>query len=216
MPFMAILGPTNVKSKNKKSFRPRKITKQFHIHRFKMNGGNIIQTKIQHLNEFNGNEYNCIFNCTGLGAQKLCNDHKIVPIRGQVVKVHAPWIKTAFYADYDTYILPGFNGTVTLGGTRQYESYNLQIDKYDTKSIRERCESLLPSLSKAPVVREAVGLRPYRSSVRVECEFIKDLMGNQIRIIHNYGHGGYGVTTSPGTARYAVQLACQTHHKSKL
>lgn len=112
--------------------------------------------------------------------------------------VHAPWLKTAFYADYDTYILPGFNGTVTLGGTRQYESYNMQIDKYDAMSIRERCESLVPSLANANVVRQAVGLRPYRSSVRVECELIKDVHGNWLRCIHHYGHGGYGVTSSPG------------------
>lgn len=120
--------------------------------------------------------------------------------------VNAPWVKTAFYADYDTYILPGFNGITTLGGTRQYESYNMQVDKYDSLSIRERCESLVPSLARANIVRHAVGLRPYRSSVRVECELMNDHQGKLLRVIHNYGHGGYGVTTSPGTASYAVQL----------
>lgn len=120
--------------------------------------------------------------------------------------VHAPWLKTAFYADYDTYILPGFNGIVTLGGTRQYESYNMQINKYDSISIRERCEALVPSLASASVVREAVGLRPYRNTVRIECELINDFQGKKLRVIHNYGHGAYGVTTSPGTAAYAVQL----------
>lgn len=120
--------------------------------------------------------------------------------------VNAPWVKTAFYADYDTYILPGFNGITTLGGTRQYESYNMQVDKYDSLSIRERCESLVPSLASANIVRHAVGLRPYRSSVRVECELMNDHQGKLLRVIHNYGHGGYGVSTSPGTASYAVQL----------
>lgn len=167
------------------------------------------------MTELNSKEYDAIFNCTGLGAQKLCNDNKIVPIRGQIIKVRAPWIKTGFYVDYDTYILPGFGGITTLGGTRQYESYNLQIDKYDSLSIRERCEALLPSLAKATVVREAVGLRPYRSSVRVEGELITDSNGHQLRVIHNYGHGGYGVTTAPGTAAYAVQLQREMHH-SKL
>lgn len=138
-------------------------------------------------------DYDAVFNCTGLGAQKLCNDRKMVPMRGQIIKVHAPWVKTAFYADYDTYILPGFDGVVTLGGTRQYDSYNTQVDKYDTMSIRERCNSLVPSLAKATTVREAVGLRPYRSTVRVETEIISDLNGQELKIIHNYGHGGYGV-----------------------
>lgn len=103
--------------------------------------------------------------------------------------------------------MPGFNGIVTLGGTRQYESYNMELDKYDSLSIRERCESLLPTLSKATVVREVVGLRPHRSgSVRVECELIKDLHGKLLRVIHCYGHSGYGVTSAPGTAKYAVEL----------
>lgn len=74
----------------------------------------------------------------------------------------------------------------------------MQIDKYDAMSIRERCESLVPSLANANIVRQAVGLRPYRSSVRVECELIKDVHGNWLRCIHHYGHGGYGVTASPG------------------
>lgn len=148
-----------------------------------------MQKHISKLNELDGRELDVVFNCTGLGGQKLCNDVKVVPIRGQIIKVRAPWIKTAFYADYDTYILPGFDGIVTLGGTRQYESYNLQIDKYDSLAIRERCESLLPSLAKATVVRERVGLRPYRSSVRVESELLTDSKGQSLRVIHNYGHG---------------------------
>lgn len=138
----------------------------------------------------------------------------MVPIRGQVIKVRAPWVQTALYADFYTYILPGFNGIVTLGGTRQYESYNLNADKYDSMAIRERCNALLHSLRSAAVVREAVGLRPHRSSVRVELEIMKDAMGNSLKCIHNYGHGAYGVTSSPGTAAYAVRLATQALGRS--
>lgn len=127
-----------------------------------------------------------------------------------MIKVKAPWIKTAFYGDYDTYIIPGLNGTVTLGGTRQYDSYNLNLDKYDSLSIRERCEKLVPSLVGAPVVREAVGLRPHRDTVRVEMELINGANGT-LKIIQNYGHGGYGVTTSPGTAIHAVKLTKDIH-----
>ena len=51
--------------------------------------------------------YDAVVNCTGLEASKLCNDSELTPIRGQVIKVRAPWIKTAVYADNDTYIIPG-------------------------------------------------------------------------------------------------------------
>lgn len=138
----------------------------------------------------------------------------MVPIRGQVCKVNAPWIKTAFYAEYDTYIIPGFDGVVTLGGTRQYESYDLNVSKHDANAIRERCEALLPSLQKAPVVREAVGLRPHRHMTRVEWEILRGTNEQTVKCVHNYGHGGYGVTTSPGTAKYAVQLVKELLGKS--
>lgn len=143
----------------------------------------------------------------------MCSDRKLVPIRGQIIKVKAPWLKTAFYGDFDTYIIPGFNGVVTLGGTRQYDSYNLNLDKYDSLSIRERCEKLVPSLANAPVVREAVGLRPHRDTVRVEIELMNTKKGT-LKVIHNYGHGGYGVTSSPGTAMHVVKLMKDVHSLS--
>jgi len=172
-------------------------------------GGKIISQHIENFNELTG-KYDVVVNCSGLGAKLLCSDHKLVPIRGQIIKVKAPWLKTAFYDDYDTYIIPGFNGIVTLGGTRQYDSYNLNLDKYDSISIRERCEQLVPSLVNAPVEREAVGLRPHRDTVRVEIELINTEKG-VLKVIHNYGHGGYGVTTSPGTAQNVVKLMKDVH-----
>lgn len=166
-------------------------------------GGRIQQRKITNLAEITS-DYDITVNCSGLGAKYLCEDHKIVPMRGQVLKVKAPWIKTFFYGDYDTYIIPGFN-TVTLGGCRQYDSYDLSISKYDGLAIRERCEALLPSLKGAELVRQAVGLRPHRDPVRVERGRI-EINGKVRDIVHNYGHGGYGVTTAPGTAIHAVKL----------
>lgn len=168
-----------------------------------------MQKHIDSLAQLNGQQYAAVFNCTGLGARRLCNDMKMVPIRGQIIKVRAPWVQTAFYVDLETYIIPGFDGIITLGGTRQYENYNLNVDKYDSLAIRERCEALLPRLKTAPVVREAVGLRPHRNEVRVELEIITDTEGNSLKCVHNYGHGAYGVTSSPGTAKYAVELAKQ-------
>ncbi|KAM7343269.1 D-amino acid oxidase 1 [Cochliomyia hominivorax] len=161
----------------------------------------------QHVNSFTQlpENYDVVVNCTGLGSRILCNDQQLVPIRGQILKVRAPWIKTAFYGDYDTYIVPGFE-TVTLGGCRQFESYNMNICKYDSMAIKERCYNMLPSLKNAEIVRELVGLRPHRAVVRVESEIMHAPNGRPVKVVHNYGHGGYGVTTAPGTAKYAVKL----------
>ncbi|HKG48515.1 MAG TPA: FAD-dependent oxidoreductase [Pyrinomonadaceae bacterium] len=53
------------------------------------------------------------------------------------------------------------------------------------------------------IIREVVGLRPYRPS-----GFVVDAQrfGNKL-LVHNYGHGGGGVTLSWGTASLAVDLA---------
>lgn len=63
---------------------------------------------------------------------------------------------------------------------------------------------LLPpvKVSRDRVIRTVVGLRPFRpSGFRVEPE---DLGGGR-RLVHNYGHGGGGVTMSWGTAWLAVE-----------
>jgi len=41
-----------------------------------------------------------------------------------------------------------------------------------------------------------LGLRPYRSTVRLECVDLE----NAKRLVHNYGHGGSGYTLAWGCA----------------
>lgn len=176
--------------------------------RVKGQGGTIIEKRINYLEDLAG-QFDIVFNCTGLGAKYLLNDNKLVPIRGQVIKVSAPWVKTAFFGDYDTYVIPGFTA-VTLGGCRNFDSFDNTLSRHDSAAIRERCEALVPSLKKAETVVERVGLRPHRDPVRVEVE-----MRGGVKLIHNYGHGGYGVLSAPGTAKYAVSLVKEVHH-SKL
>lgn len=50
--------------------------------------------------------YDVIFNCLGLGAFQFCNDQQIIPIRGQMIRVKAPWIKHFYYTDDNCYIIP--------------------------------------------------------------------------------------------------------------
>nr|CAD7444118.1 unnamed protein product [Timema bartmani] len=175
---------------------------------FQQDSGHIIKRRINSFQELVG-DFDIVVNCTGLGAKYLCSDYKLVPIRGQVLKVRAPWLKTFLYADFDTYIVPGSLAT-TIGGCRQYESYDLDVSPHDSAAIKERAFRLIPGLKRAPVIREWVGLRPHRSIVRVETEIINTTSG-KLKVVHNYGHGGYGVMTAPGTAQHAVQLVKGLH-----
>jgi D-amino-acid oxidase len=58
-------------------------------------------------------------------------------------------------------------------------------------------------VSRDRLIREVVGLRPFRpEGFRVDAERI----GNKL-LVHNYGHGGAGITLSWGTASLALDLA---------
>jgi D-amino-acid oxidase len=64
-------------------------------------------------------------------------------------------------------------------------------------------------VSPSRVIRQVVGLRPFRKSgFRVEAETSGDKT-----IIHNYGHGGGGISLSWGSADLAAALAFATPHR---
>merc|ERR1712002_3763 len=52
----------------------------------------MIKRKIENIEELIP-EYDVIINCTALGSKDLFGDTSIKPIRGQVLKVEAPWVK---------------------------------------------------------------------------------------------------------------------------
>lgn len=51
-----------------------------------------------------------------------------------------------------------------------------------------------------------VGLRPSRYKVRLEYEMADLGSTKNVIIIHNYGHGGAGITLSIGCAREVAEL----------
>lgn len=67
----------------------------------------------------------------------------------------------------------------------------------------------LPPVLVAPEreIRTVVGLRPYRpSGFVVRAEKIDDAL-----VVHNYGHGGSGITLSWGTSKLAVDIGAPGH-----
>ena len=171
----------------------------------KAKGGIVVQKRLKSLQEIDG-QYDIIVNCTGLGSRELVNDDQMYPVRGQVILVKAPWMKHAFISmgedNIITYVLPRADD-VLLGGTQEIGDWSEQVDPLISKGIMERCCKYVPALATAPVIREAVGLRPGRKTVRLE---VDDTITKHSTVIHNYGHGGQGVTFFRGCVLDAVKL----------
>jgi D-amino-acid oxidase len=164
------------------------------LERFRLHGGQVEQREIQSLAEL-AQPQRIIVNCSGVWARKVANDPDVFPIRGQVVKVNAPYLQVGFIDDEEfTYILPRLDGVV-LGGVAQVDNWSLQVDPALTHDI----------LRDAEILAQPVGLRPGRHEVRLECEAISD----SCAILHNYGHGTIGYTLSWGCAQEVVELATQ-------
>nr|XP_053637781.1 D-aspartate oxidase-like isoform X1 [Cherax quadricarinatus] len=186
------------------------------MEKFKRRGGRVLDHRLESFEEL-VDQFDVVCNCSGLGARYLCQDANVMPVRGQIYQVKAPWVENFFMTDNFTYVIPGINH-VTLGTTNQLNSSKQEIDEYDSMNIWGKCTSLVPSLQKAQVIREWVGLRPYRPVVRVERELMTFPSGRTLQVVHNYGHGSYGVMSAPGTSMQAVSLVQEilSSHKPKL
>ncbi|MER5431957.1 FAD-dependent oxidoreductase [Streptomyces sp. NPDC002588] len=144
-----------------------------------------------------------IVNCTGTGSRALIGDASVQAVRGQLVVVENPGIETFFCDDTPdaeelTYIYPQ-SEVVVLGGTSDWDDWDVRPDATAALDIVRRCAAIEPSLADAPVVAHRVGLRPVRPVVRLEAENRAGTL-----LMHNYGHGGAGVTLSWGCAREVV------------
>ncbi|GLH01698.1 D-aspartate oxidase [Gryllus bimaculatus] len=176
------------------------------LQEFKTRGGILQLSRVSSLNELASSRYSVVVNCTGLQARFVVPDLDMHPIRGQVLRVKAPDVFHCFMDDSNNgcYIIPNHE-TVILGGTKQND-WNLKVDPKDSQFIHSSCCSVLPQLRGAQIVKEWVGLRPGRFQVRLERESRKLPNGQEIEIVHNYGHGGAGVTLSWGCAEEAVDI----------
>nr|CAH8842276.1 unnamed protein product [Trichobilharzia regenti] len=166
-----------------------------------------------------------IVNCTGLGSGLLFNDSKIQPVKGQLVRVYAPWMKFGFYFGHDdTYCYSG-KESVILGGFRESlpPVVKRPVTREDTIVSRESTDRILQKvdnvwhggLGKSPIVEEWVGLRPFRPSIRLEIDWCRpEDIHQPLPVIHNYGHGSMGVALSWGTAMDAVKLVEEAHKSS--
>jgi D-amino-acid oxidase len=160
-----------------------------------------------------------IVNCAGLGARDLAAEY-MYPLRGALVRVlndgiTMPRIRKAHCISHDEtrndqdiiFIVPRGHNMLVLGGLAEPDEWGLDIGLDNYQPVRDmyaRCLEFLPILKQAridPNEPVRAGLRPFRKqNVRLDHE-------QDTGIIHNYGHGGAGVTFSWGCALEVVELA---------
>lgn len=158
-----------------------------------------------------------IVNCSGLGARELAQDD-MYPLRGALVRVKndgscMPRITESHSVLQDregersmVFVIPRGKNMLMLGGLTEPDEWSTDITLENYPPMRDmlqHCIEFLPILKHAcidPDEPVRVGLRPFcRENVRLEVEA-------GTHIIHNYGHGGAGVTYSWGCAQEVVEL----------
>ena len=94
-------------------------------------------------------------------------------------------------------ILPLLNSCITAvsSSSRNYTPSGIPLRRVNVSDDR--------------VIRTVAGLRPFRRAGFV----VKAESYGEKTVIHNYGHGGGGITLCWGTSHLAMELALQTGHK---
>ena len=179
------------------------------LERFEAAGGELDCRRVSSLEEL-ATEAPVLINCAGLGARDLVGDLSVVPVRGQIVRVSNPGLRMSV-RDEDhpggrAYVHPRVHDCI-LGGTLDEGVWDDQVDLATGEAILARCRDLAPELERATVLDHVVGLRPARPAVRLERD---DRPGITQTLIHNYGHGGSGITLSWGCARDVAVLATES------
>lgn len=176
-------------------------------------GGSIQTRRVERISD-ELQDCDALVNCSGLGARELddVRDLSLTPCRGQVVSVRSQaavheLVFLSCGAEYESeplYVVPRGRHDVVLGSTAEMGDSDLSVREQTTQRIIARCQAVCPQLQSVEVLGVRVGLRPVRASgVRLELDrtgaFAKP-------VVHNYGHGGAGVTLSWGCAAHAARL----------
>lgn len=145
-----------------------------------------------------------VVNCAGLAARELASDPSLRAVRGEHVVVENPGLQDFFMEEplgsEWSCIFP-HGDRVVLGGTASPDDWNVDSDPASARRILERCADIETRLRESRVIEHQVGLRPTRPVVRLEREPLAGAV-----VLHNYGHGGSGVSLSWGCARELTEL----------
>ncbi|GAB0494120.1 hypothetical protein MMPV_009442 [Pyropia vietnamensis] len=163
-----------------------------------------------------------VVNCAGLGSVALVGDTTLTPARGVTVVVEPTSPVTGFVSETSTgegrelaYVLNRGPKRLTVGGTYHEGDWSRSAPAAEVDALLARAAAVVPAVRSAKVLRQWVGLRPARAAgIRLEAEQVLPTAGGTDGgsgnpggvVVHNYGHGGGGVTVCWGCANDAVRL----------
>jgi D-amino-acid oxidase len=146
----------------------------------------------------------------GLGAAELADDPTVRPLFSQYVVTDNPGVSEVVVEISDarrwTSIIPQAD-RVHLGGVRVPGRTDPAPDREEAREILHRCREAEPRLRDARILRIDTGILPSRPTTRVEAERRDGGL-----VVHNYGHGGSGLSLCWGTAQEVVRLVAQRDH----
>ena len=174
-------------------------------------------------------EVDAIVNCAGLGAGELTGE-SMYPLRGRSIRVRndgkaMPRVTEAHCISLDdsdqergfVFIVPRGENMLVLGGLAEPDEWDLDIGLHNYEPVREmyrRCLEFMPAL-------EARRDRRGRAGSGRDCDRCATRMfaleaEPGTRIVHNYGHGGSGVTFSWGCAMEVADLVERTLRRRRM
>lgn len=144
--------------------------------------------------------------CAGIGARTLASDNSLYPVRGQHLVVTNPGLTEFLEADTGNSseivaIYPHQKHAI-LAGTAEPNVWSRQPNPATAARILQRCSAIEPRLVDAKILGHRIGLRPTRPEIRLDAQ-----QRDNCLLIHNYGHGGAGVSLSWGCAAEVRNLA---------
>lgn len=169
-------------------------------------GGTLEQRRVCSLADA-GRDADLVVHCSGLGARTLAGDASVVPVRGRIVRVANPGLTLSVRDEQHpagrAYVHPRA-GDCILGGTLEEDEWDTTPDPAAGAAIVRRCADLVPALRGARILEHVAGLRPARPEIRLEAE---PAAADRPPVIHDYGHGGSGITLCWGCADDVAALA---------
>lgn len=202
--------------------------------------GGKVEIKYVEKEEFLNLNDDILVNCTGNWSRDLFNDNKMYAHRGHLIHIpikNKPKDNRNKYSSYSYKTEDGYSAyayahkdKLILGGTNQKGIYDSKKDNWEPISQinqdmiqvgKNKVPSHILELNKEIIsefmnfnintenAKSVIGYRPVRDinnkGIRLEREYIQDRP-----VIHNYGHGGAGVTLSWGCAKEVIDIINET------